>query len=174
MPEDLHDRLAKWARGWITSKVVEDAVHKCKQRAVACTNGMLARAHRLAALQESNLLEEYGMTPVIPGQSDNAAGKNVDCKVPDMYDACLEEFSVEAAEFETLLQGQQDNSFPSVEPETLHTSGLTFKAYQQAGSWVALERAWKSIFPPVGLLLVRTEGKLPLGLVLHSCVYFFV
>ena len=132
------DRLAKWARGWMTSKVVEDAVHVCKTRTVANTNGMLVRAHRLAALQESDLLEEYGMTPVTPDQSDKAAGKHVDSKPPDMYDACLEEFSVEAAEFKTLLQSQQDNTFPSIEPETLHTSGLTFKAYQQAGSWVVL------------------------------------
>ena len=172
MPEDLRDRLVKWARGWMTSKVVEDAVHVCKQRTVASTNGQLARAHRLAALQESDLLEEYGMTPVRPDQSDKPAAKGVDCSMQDLYDACFEEFSVDTAEFRALLHGQQDNSFPSIEPETLHQSGLTFKAYQQAGSWVALERAWKSIFPLVGLLLVRNEGKLPLGLVLHSCVDF--
>ena len=72
----------------MTSKEIEDAVRVCKTRAQANTNDRLARAQRLAALKQSDLLHQYGMTPVTPDQSDKAAGKGMDCSVPDIYDAC--------------------------------------------------------------------------------------
>ena len=86
-PAFLRQRLTRWCRSWLTTKIVEDCVHVCKYKAGASANGAQARATRWAKLRESNLLALYKLSSIVLTQQDKAKGVKFDMKADTIYDA---------------------------------------------------------------------------------------
>lgn len=178
VPVWLRNRLQSWARGWLTTKPVEDTVHEIKKRSSATDLGMMSRRFRWAAQIESPLLSEYGLEPIKVQQRDKAVTLGQTLPAENIFDAAQDDMlSMADAHFNSIIDEAGKGRFPQMEPERFHGSGLAFLAYKQAGSFAALDGYWQSVLMPVGWLLCKHKPDDPprfdtLGMVIHVCPYY--
>ena len=157
VPPDLLARLVAWARGYITTKVIEDSVHVIKTRAAGSSSGVCCRAMRWAALRESDLLKRYGMSDIQPEPQDEVEAMGQDVNFPELYDASLNDYSLQESEFKQIMTMHNHHAYPQVSPENFHMTGLLFEAYSMCDSYTHFKTHWMSALAPVGGLLTRPE-----------------
>ena len=172
----LSHRLRRWARSWLSTQVVELAVHTVKTRANASDLGDISRAYRWAALIESDLLQDYCMDPLVAEQRDCAAALGTRDIPKDVFSAEYPENSMPTDHFESIMKRAGTGAFPQMAADAFHTNGLLWLSYVRAGSTAALRNCWFSVLAPVGCLLERLEGPTwrTLGLVLHACEFHVI
>ena len=168
------DKLTRWARGFITTKVDEDGIKVIKTKSRASDQGATSRANRWGNLVDSELLKEYGHKGLEVTAEDTASALGLEL-ADELFDAAAGTHSLPKEDFDTITDLHGKDHYPKMNAENFHSIGLKWEAYLEAPSFKEFQKGWYTLFLNAGWVLCSKAADGPmtvLGIIVHATRWF--
>ena len=170
VPPHLHNRLLRWARGFLSSEVTENGIRTVRNQAVVHDQQAMRRGMRWARLLESGILADHSRPMPSLTATDKQAGQGREVPAA-LFTACAGPYSIPVEEFETIRTERA--RYPKQTAAKYHEAGYRWASYCRAGSWNVLKGHWPSMLLRVGSLVSWGNGEAAVtGVVLYSCEHY--